>query len=224
MSALVLFDFDGTLADTAPDLAAAANQQRVRRGLAPLPYETLRPVASQGARGLLRVALELTPGHPDYEPTRLQFLEDYAAGSTVHSRLFPGIAALLEKLRDRGLSWGIVTNKVTHLTLPIVAYLGLNEHSAVLVCGDTTAHAKPHPLPLLHAAEQAGFAPDRCVYVGDDLRDIQSAHAAGMPAIAAAYGYVGQDEDCTTWLAEATVHTPEALWPAIESLLPDDLH
>lgn len=224
MSALVLFDFDGTLADTAPDLAAAANQQRVRRGLEPLPYETLRPVASQGARGLLRVALELTPGHPDYEPTRLQFLEDYAAGSTVHSRLFPGIAALLDDLRNRGLAWGIVTNKVTHLTLPIVAYLGLNEHSAVLVCGDTTPHAKPHPLPLLHAAEQAGFAPDRCVYVGDDLRDIQSAHAAGMPAIAAAYGYVGQDEDCTTWLAEATVRTPDALWPAIESLLPVDLH
>ena len=224
MSALVLFDFDGTLADTAPDLAAAANQQRARRGLEPLPYETLRPVASQGARGLLRVALELTPGHPDYEPTRLQFLEDYAAGSTVHSRLFPGIAEMLDDLRNRGLSWGIVTNKVTHLTLPIVAYLGLNEHSSVLVCGDTTAHAKPHPLPLLHAAEQAGFAPNRCVYVGDDLRDIQSAHAAGMPAIAAAYGYVGQDEDCTTWLAEATVHAPEALWPAIESLLPDDLH
>ncbi|KOQ35985.1 phosphoglycolate phosphatase, partial [Achromobacter xylosoxidans] len=181
MSALILFDFDGTLADTAPDLAAAANQQRTRRGLEPLPYETLRPVASQGARGLLRVALGLKPGDDEYEPTRLQFLEDYAASSTVHSKLFPGIEALLADIRQRGLSWGIVTNKVTYLTLPIVEHLNLTRDSAVLVCGDTTAHAKPHPLPLQHAAREAGFATDRCVYVGDDLRDIQAAHAAGMP-------------------------------------------
>lgn len=220
MSALVLFDFDGTLADTAPDLAAAANRQRERRGLAPLSYETLRPVASQGARGLLRVALELKPGDADYEPTRLQFLEDYAAGSTSQSRLFPGIAELLDEIRARGLAWGIVTNKVTSLTRPIVAHLGLDQHSAVLVCGDTTAHSKPHPLPLIHAAEVAGYPPDRCVYVGDDLRDIQAAHAAGMPAVAAAYGYVGQDEDCTTWRAEATAHTPADLWSVIEPLLP----
>ncbi|KAG1176696.1 hypothetical protein G6F35_016454 [Rhizopus arrhizus] len=145
MSALILFDFDGTLADTAPDLAAAANQQRTRRGLEPMPYEALRPVASQGARGLLRVALDLKPGDPDYEPTRLQFLEDYAANSTVHSKLFPGIDTLLADIRRRGLSWGIVTNKVTYLTLPIVEFLDLTRDSAVLVCGDTTAHAKPHP-------------------------------------------------------------------------------
>lgn len=125
MSALILFDFDGTLADTAPDLAAAANQQRTRRGLEPMPYEALRPVASQGARGLLRVALDLKPGDPDYEPTRLQFLEDYAASSTVHSKLFPGIDTLLADIRRRGLSWGIVTNKVTYLTLPIVEFLDL---------------------------------------------------------------------------------------------------
>ena len=148
MSALILFDFDGTLADTAPDLAAAANQQRTRRGLEPLPYETLRPVASQGARGLLRVALGLKPGDDDYELTRLQFLEDYAASSTVHSKLFPGIEALLADIRQRGLSWGIVTNKVTYLTLPIVEHLNLTRDSAVLVCGDTTAHAKPHPCLL----------------------------------------------------------------------------
>lgn len=223
MSALILFDFDGTLADTAPDLAAAANQQRTRRGLEPLPYETLRPVASQGARGLLRVALGLKPGDDEYEPTRLQFLEDYAASSTVHSKLFPGIEALLADIRRRGLSWGIVTNKVTYLTLPIVEHLNLTRDSAVLVCGDTTAHAKPHPLPLQHAAREAGFATDRCVYVGDDLRDIQAAHAAGMPAVAAAYGYVGEDDDIINWEAETCANTPAELWSAIEPLLPRDL-
>lgn len=223
MSALILFDFDGTLADTAPDLAAAANQQRTRRGLEPLPYETLRPVASQGARGLLRVALGLKPGDDEYGPTRLQFLEDYAASSTVHSKLFPGIEALLADIRQRGLSWGIVTNKVTYLTLPIVEHLNLTRDSAVLVCGDTTAHAKPHPLPLQHAAREAGFATDRCVYVGDDLRDIQAAHAAGMPAVAAAYGYVGEDDDIISWEAETCANTPAELWSAIEPLLPRDL-
>ncbi|MFM9866687.1 HAD-IA family hydrolase [Achromobacter xylosoxidans] len=223
MSALILFDFDGTLADTAPDLAAAANQQRTRRGLEPLPYETLRPVASQGARGLLRVALGLKPGDDEYEPTRLQFLEDYAASSTVHSKLFPGIEALLADIRQRGLSWGIVTNKVTYLTLPIVEHLNLTRDSAVLVCGDTTAHAKPHPLPLQHAAREAGFDTDRCVYVGDDLRDIQAAHAAGMPAVAAAYGYVGEDDDIISWEAETCANTPAELWSAIEPLLPRDL-
>lgn len=222
MSALILFDFDGTLADTAPDLAAA-NQQRTRRGLEPLPYETLRPVASQGARGLLRVALGLKPGDDEYEPTRLQFLEDYAASSTVHSKLFPGIEALLADIRQRGLSWGIVTNKVTYLTLPIVEHLNLTRDSAVLVCGDTTAHAKPHPLPLQHAAREAGFATDRCVYVGDDLRDIQAAHAAGMPAVAAAYGYVGEEDNISTWEAETCADTPAELWTAIEPLLPRDL-
>lgn len=223
MSALILFDFDGTLADTAPDLAAAANRQRTRRGLEPLPYEALRPYASQGARGLLREALGFLPDHPDYDAARLQFLEDYAAGSTVHSRLFPGIAELLGNIRERGHAWGIVTNKVTHLTLPIVEFLGLNEHSAALVCGDTTAHAKPHPLPLQHAAQQAGYPTDRCVYVGDDLRDIQAAHAAGMPAVAAAYGYLGQDENVTSWAAEATAQSPAELWNAIAPLLPADL-
>lgn len=220
MSALILFDFDGTLADTAPDLAAAANRQRTRRGMEPLPYEALRPVASQGARGLLRVTLGLLPDHPEYETARQQFLDDYAAGSTVHSQLFPGIPALLEQIRAQGLAWGIVTNKVTHLTLPIVEFLGLTRHSAVLVCGDTTEHAKPHPAPLLHAAREAGYATDRCVYVGDDLRDIQAAHAAGMPAVAAAYGYLGQDENITTWAAEACVDAPDQLWSAIEPLLP----
>ncbi|WP_459617959.1 phosphoglycolate phosphatase [Bordetella sp. 2513F-2] len=223
MSALILFDFDGTLADTAPDLAAAANRQRERRGLQPLPYERLRPVASHGARGLLRVALDLAPDQPDYEPARQQFLADYAAGSTRHSRLFPGIAELLDRIAAAGMAWGIVTNKVTHLTVPIVQFLGLAERTAALVCGDTAEHPKPHPAPLQLAARQAGYEVDRCVYVGDDLRDVLAAHAAGMPAVAAAYGYVGEDADVTTWQADACADSVAALWPAIRSVLPADL-
>ena len=220
MSALILFDFDGTLADTAPDLVAAANRQRTRQGLDPHAYEPLRAVASQGARGLLRVALGMTPSDEAFEQTRQQFLEDYAAASTVHSHLFPGIADLLDDIRRRGMSWGIVTNKATSLTLPIVEFLGLKEDCAALVCGDTLDRAKPHPDPLLHAAQLAGYTPKQCIYVGDDLRDVQAARAAGMPVIAAAYGYLGEDADVTTWEADAQADTPDALWAAIESLLP----
>jgi phosphoglycolate phosphatase len=220
MSALILFDFDGTLADTAPDLAAAANRQRLRRGLEAMPYELLRPVASQGARGLLRVALGMMPDHPEYEDTRVHFLQDYAAASTVHTRLFPGIAELLADIGRRGHAWGIVTNKVTHLTLPIVEFLGLVDKAAALVCGDTAPRSKPYPDPLLHAARQAGYAVEQCVYVGDDLRDIQAAHAAGMPGIAAGYGYLGGDHDITLWEADARADAPQGLWDAIESVLP----
>jgi 2-phosphoglycolate phosphatase len=220
MTALILFDFDGTLADTAPDLAAAANMQRARLGMEPLPYALLRPVASQGARGLLRVALGLKPDDSDYEAAKVQFLDDYAANSTVHSHLFAGIAELLDHIARRGMRWGIVTNKVTHLALPIVRHLGLFENCAVVVCGDTTPHAKPHPEPLLFAARTAGFAVEQCVYVGDDLRDVQSARAAGMPVVAAAYGYLGAEGDITTWEADSCADTPQDLWAAIEAILP----
>jgi phosphoglycolate phosphatase len=219
MSALILFDFDGTLADTAPDLAAAANKQRQRRGLEPVPYEALRPLASQGARGLLRAALALQPGDPEFEATRAQFLEDYAASSTVHSRLFPGISELLDALRQAGHAWGIVTNKVTYLALPIVEHLGLAQHAAVVVCGDTAPRSKPHPDPLLHAARAAGFEPADCIYVGDDLRDMQAARAAGMPAVAAAYGYLGGDADVTLWEADATAASPQELLEVINGVL-----
>ncbi|HEY0294361.1 MAG TPA: phosphoglycolate phosphatase [Bordetella sp.] len=220
MSALVLFDFDGTLADTAPDLAAAANAQRARRGMAPLPVDVLRPVASQGARGMLRVALDMLPSHPEFEAARQQFLDHYAANSTVHSRLFPGIAELLERIRAQGHAWGIVTNKVAHLTRPIVEHLGLARHCATLVCGDTTPTPKPHPAPLLHAAQEAGFGVEHCLYVGDDLRDVQAAHAAGMPAVAAAYGYLGDGGAVDTWQADAQAKNVAELWPAIAALLP----
>ena len=138
---------------------------------------------------------------------------------TVHTRLFDGVTELLEKITAEGMTWGIVTNKATYLTRPIVKALGLEAGCATLVCGDTTAHAKPHPLPLLHAAQQAGFTPDRCIYVGDDLRDIQAARAAGMASIAAAYGYCGPDHPVETWLATHTAESPAASWPAIQRVV-----
>jgi len=219
VKALILFDFDGTLADTAPDLAAAANRQRERRGLAPLPEARLRPFASQGARGLLRAALDMLPDHPDFPATRQQFLDDYEAAMTCRTQLFPGIPELLQRLQAQGLRWGIVTNKTERLALPLVRHLGLAEACAVTVCGDTTAHAKPHPEPLLHAARLAGFAPHDCLYVGDDLRDVQAARAAAMPVVAAAYGYCGDGEDVAAWQADRYAHSPGELWDAIRSLL-----
>ena len=219
MTALILFDFDGTLADTAPDLAAAANRQRTRAGLEPLPLEVLRPYSSAGARGLLRCALNLMPTDEAYEAHRVQFLKDYEAAMTVDTCLFDGVTELLAQIKDAGMTWGIVTNKATYLATPIVAALGLAQDCAVLVCGDTTAHTKPHPLPLLHAAKQAGFGVERCLYVGDDLRDIQAAQAAGMPSIAAAYGYCGPEHPPETWQANHCAYSARDMWPAIKQLM-----
>lgn len=214
MQALVLFDFDGTLADTAFDLAAAANQQRAYRGLPFLPYETLRPHASHGARGLLKAALDLDAQSEEYETVRQQFLHDYAQIMNEHTRLFPGIPDLIERLQAQGFTWGIVTNKTEVLTWPMVRHLGLQAHCRVVVCGDTTPHIKPHPAPLLHAASQAGYPPGRSLYIGDDLRDIQAGKAAGMATVAAGYGYCSMD-DPVNWGANAVAHTPDELWPII---------
>ncbi len=221
MNKLVLFDFDGTLADSAPDLAAAANTLRERKGLPPLPYEQLRPMASQGARGLLRAALGLEPSDPDYETSRVEFLDEYKRQMTTLTCVFPGIPELLGTLKQHGYRWAIVTNKVEHLAVPIVEHLGLHTECVVTVGGDTTSHPKPHPAPLLHAAEQAGVAPSDCVYVGDDERDIIAGKAAGMPTVAAAYGYCNVSE-VAAWAADAIAHSPQEVWEAIQALLPCD--
>lgn len=218
MKPLILFDFDGTLADTAPDLAAAANVQRVEQGLAPLPNEVLRPMASHGARGLLGVALGLTPQADGYEAAKQQFLADYERNIAVHTILFPGVQTLLAQLHERDFKWGIVTNKVTRLTLPLVKHLDLHEVSVVVVCGDTTAFSKPHPEPLFHAAREAGYAPEDCIYIGDDLRDIVAGKAAGMKTIAVAYGYSGDGHPVESWNADELVRTPHELMAAIERL------
>lgn len=200
----VLFDLDGTLADTAPDLAAAVNKMRAARAQELLPYEELRPVASAGARGLLGVGFGVTPEHPDFAALREEFLANYAADLCVESALFPGIEPMLHELSARGILWGIVTNKVEGLARPLVEQLGLAREAACLVGGDTTPHSKPHPAPLLHAAEAMGIAPAKVIYVGDDLRDILAGHAAGMLTVAAAYGYCG-DTEPVSWGADALV-------------------
>ncbi len=215
-SRLVLFDFDGTLADTAPDLAAAANRQRARRGLDALPLETLRPWASMGARGLLKAALGVETDHPDYAAFKEQFLIDYESGMTDQIALFPGIRALLAQIRAHGLAWGIVTNKQEYLVIPQAVYLGLHNNCTVTVGGDTTEHIKPHPAPLLHAAAQAGVAPADCIYIGDDQRDIIAGRAAGMATVVAAYGYCGAETAAIRgWQADAIAATVADIWPAV---------
>jgi len=215
---LILFDFDGTLADTAPDLALAANLQRARRGLPDLDARLYRPHASQGARGMLRIALGLTPEDADFEAARSTFLADYAENMTRHTRLFPGVALLLQTLREHGHAWGIVTNKMERLALPIIDHLGLAQDCAVTVGGDTTAHAKPHPEPLLYAARTAGYAPGQCIYIGDDARDIAAGRAADMPTIAAAYGYCAADS-IPDWGADHVAHSADAIWPILRGIL-----
>jgi len=219
MSRLVLFDFDGTFADTAPDMAAAANRLREQRGLEPMATAQLRPFVSMGARGMVGASLGIDIDHPEYESLKAAFLADYEQNSTTHTVLFDGIDTLLENIRQADMRWGIVTNKLTRYAEPIVAWLDLPD-CATLVCGDTVEHAKPHPLPLQHAANEAGFEAHQCFYIGDDLRDIQAAKAAGMPSIAAAYGYCGVEHPVNSWQADAIVEHASHIWDAMHTLNP----
>jgi len=212
----ILFDLDGTLADTAPDLAAAINKVRMARGLALTPYERLRPVASAGARGLIGVAFDLKPDDAGYDELRIAFLDNYAAAIAVNTTLFDGVGAMLSALEARGIRWGIVTNKPARFTDQLVPQIGL-EKAQCVISGDTTAHAKPHPAPLLEAARRLSLKPQDCWYVGDDLRDIQAGHAAEMATIAAAWGYCGHQEP-TEWGATALVETPLDLITLIDRL------
>jgi N-acetyl-D-muramate 6-phosphate phosphatase len=208
---LVLFDLDGTVADTAPDLASAANAMRLARGLDALAYAELRPLASHGARGLLGRAFGAAPGDVGYEALRDEFLARYESALCVHSRLFDGIDALLRALEQEGRCWGIVTNKVARFTDPLVRALDLHRRAACVVSGDTTAHAKPHPAPLLHAVAAVGLSATEAVYVGDDLRDIDAGRAAGMTTIAVRYGYLGESTPIEHWGADHIADTPAVL-------------
>jgi N-acetyl-D-muramate 6-phosphate phosphatase len=201
----ILFDLDGTIADTAPDLAAAVNKMRHERGLEMVPLDNLRPLASAGARGLLGGAFGIGPDHEDYASMREEFLANYEADLCIETILFPGIPEILDDLDARGVRWGIVTNKVARLTEPLVAQLGLDTRAGCVVSGDTTPHSKPHPAPLLHAAKELDLQPERVVYIGDDLRDVQAGFAAGMVTVAAAYGYCGNDIPPTQWHATHVV-------------------
>jgi N-acetyl-D-muramate 6-phosphate phosphatase len=203
----VLFDLDGTFADTASDLAEAANKLLRDQGHAPLPHERFRPFSSAGARGLLHVAFGLKPGDDEYPAMREAFLEAYAARMCVHTRLFPGIPELLGELGKRGLTWGIVTNKALRFTERLFAELRLDP--ACVVCGDSTPHLKPHPAPMLLALERLKMQAGDCVYLGDDLRDMQSARAAGVRAVAVEWGYHHPDQGGPgTWQADLVIRHP----------------
>jgi N-acetyl-D-muramate 6-phosphate phosphatase len=207
----VLFDLDGTLVDTAPDLAYAANQVRAEAGLAPLPIERYRPVASAGARGLLKVGLDLTPEHPHFAARRESFLTHYRTHLARESRLFPGMDAALRAFERHGIAWGVVTNKPQWLTDPLMAELGLDRRAAVIVGARDGVPVKPAPDTLLLACDQVGRPAPACVYVGDDRRDILAARAAAMPVIAAAWGYLGDGESVGDWDADAIYETPDEL-------------
>lgn len=207
----VLFDLDGTLIDSAPDLAGAGNDMRAARGLPLLPLTHYRSMVGAGARGMVGRALSVRPGDAGFDALRDEFLLRYEGRMTQETRVFDAMHAVLAALARRPCPWGIVTNKATRFSEPLVRALGLLDVTATLVCGDTTPHAKPHPAPLLEAARRIGIAPADCVYVGDDLRDVQAGRAAGMPTIAAGWGYLGEGDHIDDWGADHVAATPNEL-------------
>jgi len=207
----VLFDLDGTLVDSAPDLAGAANEMRLQRGLAALSYAQLRPMVGAGARGMLGLALDIAPGHADYEALKNEFLDRYERRLTQETRLFDEMQATLDGLAAAGLAWGIVTNKAERFALPLTQALGLQAAASAVIGGDTTPHTKPHPAPLLEAARRARVLPEHCVYVGDDERDILAGRAAGMKTVAAAWGYLGNGKPVGAWGADIVISRPAEL-------------
>ncbi|MEO8546619.1 MAG: HAD-IA family hydrolase [Burkholderiaceae bacterium] len=207
----VLFDLDGTLIDSAPDLGAAADQMRVRRGLPSLALAQYRHMAGAGARGMLSVAFGMTPDDAQYAELKEEFFVNYERCMTERTYAFEGVQALIANLERRRLPWGVVTNKAARFTDPLTRAMPLFASAAVVISGDTTAHAKPHPEPLLEAARRIGIAPQRCIYVGDDERDIVAGMAAGMTTVAATYGYLGLKTDTAQWGAHASIENPLAL-------------
>jgi phosphoglycolate phosphatase len=207
----VLFDLDGTLADTAPDLCGAVNILLSEEGRPQQPFSRLRPHTSGGVRGLLGEGFGIEPAHPDYARLATRFLEIYAERLCELSTLFDGIPALLDTLETRGIAWGIVTNKRARYTNPLVAALGLSPRTPCVVSGDTTAEAKPSPLPILHACSVLGCVPQRTLYVGDDRRDIIAGQAAGTLTAAVSYGYLGNSGPPHSWGADFIADHPADL-------------
>ena len=206
----VLFDLDGTLADTAPDLTYALNTLRSARRMPPLSLEATRPVASHGARGLLGVGFGIGPSDPEYDSLRNEFLTLYEANLCRATRLFPGMATLLSALEKRRLPWGVVTNKVERFTLPLLDALNLTARAACIIGGDTTLHTKPHPAPLLAASRTIDVEPQACIYIGDDRRDVEAGHGAGMRVAVAGWGYLNGN-DSESWDADWILGHPEEL-------------
>jgi len=207
----VLFDLDGTLIDSAPDLGAAVDKMRVARGMSSLPLSHYRPMAGAGARGIIGLAFGWTPDHPDYEQLREEFFVNYTSCMTERTLAFDGVPQLIQELVNLKMPWGVVTNKSKRFAEPLTQAMPLFSSAAVLISGDTTPHAKPHPAPLLEAAKRLGIDPRACVYVGDDERDIVAGHAAQMKTVAATYGYLGTQSDVKSWKAHAQIDSPAQL-------------
>ncbi len=204
----VLFDLDGTLLDTAPDLANALNFVMQSHGQVPLPFEKIRPVVSHGGAALISLGFGLAPEHPDFDPLRQELLAYYKNNIAEHTRLFPGMEDVLDYIESHHLNWGVVTNKPGWLTEPLLDALQLRERAAGIVSGDTLNERKPHPAPLLHACELIGTAPRQCLYVGDAERDIQAGHNAGMATLVAMFGYLLENDRPETWGASALIDRP----------------
>lgn len=206
--AAVLFDLDGTLIDSAPDLGAAVDKMRVQRGLPSLPLEQYRPMAGAGARGMIGIAFGITPEHADFEAMKEEFFVNYENCMTERTRVFEGVHDMIAALVSQGLPWGVVTNKSSRFTDPLTSAMPLFATAGAIVSGNTTPHAKPHPEPLFEAARRLSVDPARCVYVGDDERDIVAGLAAGMGTVAATYGYLGQQTDIARWNAHLHIDSP----------------
>ena len=207
----VLFDLDGTLVDTAPDMGGALNRLLVEESMAPIPLQTIRPYVSQGGLVLTRLGFAGKVPESEIEPLRQRFLELYRERVADESRLFDGFDAVLEHIEARGMPWGIVTNKPEWLTLPLLEGLGLDGRTAVVIGGDTLAERKPHPLPLQVAAQRLEIDCQNCVYVGDDERDIVAGKAARMKTLVAAYGYIEDAAAVAGWNADGSIDSPRDL-------------
>jgi phosphoglycolate phosphatase len=207
----VLFDLDGTLIDSAPDLAGAANDLRAAHGLPALPFERYRPMVGSGARGMVGVAFEVGPESDRFAGLRDDFLLRYERRMTRETQIFAAMLPVLEVLDRRGHAWGIVTNKASRFTEPLLRSLGLHRRAATVIAGDTTPHSKPHPAPLLEAARRVGRDPTHCMYVGDDKRDMLAGRAAGMWTVAAAWGYLGTEDPIESWGADRVIQSPPEL-------------
>ena len=205
----VLFDLDGTLIDTAPDMAAALNHILVEEGLEPLALETIRPHVSRGGLALTKLAFDDHRDQEHIEPLRLRFLDYYRQNIAHHSRLFDGFDKVLQTFKQRSIPWGVVTNKPGWLTEPLMTILGLDQQAAVTICGDTLPEKKPHPLPLITAANSMDLSCEDCMYVGDDPRDIVAGNAANMTTVIAKYGYITDDSDFDSWQANSIIDAPE---------------
>lgn len=212
----VLFDLDGTLADTAPDLAAALNHVLIKHQQAPLPYETIRPVVSHG--GIALTTLGFGENHPDFDNIYKELLAHYQANIANETCLFEGMSELLTQLEANNINWGVVTNKPGWLTEPLLEALNLTSRASTIVSGDTLKERKPHPAPILYACNQAGSEAQECLYIGDAERDIEAGNRAGMLSIVALFGYIAESDKPDTWGAHALINSPQEIMPLIQLL------